>query len=53
MRQSSQNNITNSLSRIWFPFMLINGAPLRHDRNRIQSARMDYDALPHGAVGAI
>ena len=49
MRHVSWNEFTNSLLDIQFPFMLINGALLRHDHDRIQSGRAHYDALPHGA----
>jgi hypothetical protein len=43
-RHASWNEFTNSLLHIQFPFMLINPAPLRHDRDRVQNGR----APPHG-----
>ena len=54
MRRESWNKFTNSLLRIWFPFMLINGAPLRHDHDRIQSGRTHIAVhCGMGAVGAV
>jgi hypothetical protein len=47
MRPASSNEPTRSLPNIQFPLMLIDEVPLRHDHDRIQGGRVQYDALPH------